>query len=191
MSDLNTVQELFLLSFSILFGTMVQSLTGLMPFPLGRVFGGYKGRKGKINKVENCAQKRMKQTYTELKIKNCTFEDWKNYIWLMRLLSSFTILNLLPILYFSIVVLILRKVNFMLNPLVNIFGTFWLSLNIFTFHRIYICLTIWKRTSHFFCDLDLDNRRISHNIRSHMFLSFLLYVVLAMVYIIHIVITYY
>jgi len=42
----NNAQQLFLVLFSILYGVMLQSITGLQPFPLGKTLRGYVLRPG-------------------------------------------------------------------------------------------------------------------------------------------------
>ena len=41
---MNIPQEIFLVLFSIMYGVMLQSLSGLQPFPLGRTRRGFVGR---------------------------------------------------------------------------------------------------------------------------------------------------
>lgn len=76
MSGFQPAQELFMVLFSILFGVQLQSLSGLMPFPLGRIICGYQGREDHVNKYEQCAQDRMRCTYKIRKIQNRNEEEW-------------------------------------------------------------------------------------------------------------------
>ena len=191
MSGFKPVQELFMVLFSILYGVQLQSLSGLMPFPLGRIICGYQEREGHINKYEQCAQRRMRQTYKARNIQDKNFEKWSQHVWVWRFLISAFVLNILPILYFIFILNILKEVDYTINPFWNIWGTFWLSLNVFAIYRFYHVLIIWNRTRHFFCDLDLDKRRISYNVGSNLIMSSFYHVLPAIGYIYYVLNTYY
>lgn len=184
--DTGSPQELFTLLFSIMFGVMLQSLSGLMPFPLGRIFGGYVEQEGVNNQKEINAQNRMRNEYNK-RIETPSEEIWMIHVWKCRFFLSFILLNFIPILYYATIISIFNLIKFNTNSFIDYAGIFFLSLNIFTFYRAYIILTIWRKTKYIFCDLDLEERRISHNISSHLKSIFIFYILPSALYLLCII----
>jgi len=139
----NGAQEIYLVLYSILYGVMLQSLPGGL-WPLGRTLRGYKYQNGSYEEKNPC------------KYRNRTF--W-----------SFIILNILPAAYFWMIIIALKKqiIN-IYNPFHLIF-TFWISLGVFGFYRIYYILIICK--FEWYDDLKediVDKRGLSFDKLSHL-----------------------
>ena len=107
METLNslTLSEIFLVTFSILYGIMLNSCIGLELFPFGQL-GTY-----------------------------CRKIKW-------RIVKSFVVINLAPIILFSVVLYALEATKSTLSPLsqplgmVAVVGTFFLAMSVFGFYRL-------------------------------------------------------
>jgi len=153
MLNLNIAQELFLVLFSILYGVMLQSLSGLQPFPLAKTLRGYRGYKRRDK----------------------PFETEHRGMWRRRVAWSFFLLNFFPIVYFWGILNLLTEIpissRFQLLPdFVYIILVFLSALSVFGFYRIYHALFTWKLRS-LFCDLDFEeleeDRLISFDAWAH------------------------
>jgi len=124
----SSIQEMFMLFFSILFGIMLNSLIGLGAFPWGHALAG-KDLKTRIN---------GKPKY----IKGCRSVN--------RLLLAIFILNILPLLYFA---LVFQLIDLFLGKCLS--DNFWwgmlqiifiggLSLGAFAFYRFFLCFLVWR-----------------------------------------------
>ena len=137
---LNNAQELFLVLFSILYGVMLQSLSALAPFPLGRIFRGYKTRDGQVKEdFKLCGGKSNNQL---------------TRMWRKRVLLSFVTLNILPMLYFLGILSLLDRisVSFSYSSLLDSVFIFWSALGVFGFYRLFHALFAWK-WKRLFCDV--------------------------------------
>ena len=119
---------------------------GLYAFPLGRTFRGYVERDGTSN--------------TGL-----------SGMWRKRVILSFVLLNIFPLLYFFFFLRGLSEVSisFYFSSLSDFFYVvfiFWSALGVFGFNRIYIAIATWKWKS-LFCDVDLEDRPISFDAWAH------------------------
>jgi len=162
----NNAQELFLVLFSILYGVMLQSLTGLQPFPLGKTLRGYVLRPD-ASSIEKITAYRKLKDKCKRKEKNELVSMWR---W--RVFWSIIILNVLPIIYLSGILYLLRDVK--IHPelpypeafLVGII--FWCALGVFGFYRMYHSLAAWRWEA-LFCDVELEERRpLSFDVKAHL-----------------------
>ncbi|MFW6130706.1 MAG: hypothetical protein ACOC56_05915 [Atribacterota bacterium] len=110
--------------FSILYGTMLQSLPGGL-WPLGRWFNGYIDHNGEIGYTPG---------WEDLK-QNEIIKKWR-----LRVLASFIILNFFPLIYFWMIFFILKFAKINVYHPVNMIFLFWASLGSFGFYRIYYIL---------------------------------------------------
>ena len=125
-------QQMFMLFFSILYGIMLNSVIGLRAFPLASAFA--------------------------FKDYVCKYQDnpWKKgYRSFKRLILSFTLLNILPFIYFGIALQFIGK--FIGNlPSADIFHTViqvviigLMSMGVFAFYRFFVGLVILKRNDNY------------------------------------------
>lgn len=121
---LNTGQELFLVTYSILYGVLLQSLPPKL-WPLAAIFKGRIKRDGTLEETEYIKVKRR------------------------RIKLSFTIFNFLPAVYLWFIITLLNELT--LPPtwwgqLIFIIGVFWCSLGVFGFYRIFYIIVVkrWK-----------------------------------------------
>lgn len=158
---LNIAQQLFLVLFSILYGVMLQSMSGLHPFPLGRIRKGYMNRKGKVDSSS---------------------DKWLIRMWRKRVLLSIILLNVFPIGYLwailgllgnpaltellSRFVLPCENLNLSLHQLFLIGMIFWSALGVFGFYRMYHVMAIryWETL---FLDVELEDRPLSFDAWAH------------------------
>lgn len=106
-----TLQEIFVVSFSIFFVIMLESMKNLAPFKT-----------------------------------SVAFKDTRVF---HRLLLSVFVLNILPVLYFTIFLLNLRYTRLDIYP---IFVTFSLSLGVYSFARLYTTIIIFFKEKFYTCD---------------------------------------
>lgn len=155
---MNEVQEIFLVLFSILFGTMLQSLGGLMPFPWGKIFS---------------RKKYVRQLKGKIVVKTIK----KIVFW--RLTLSIIILNILPLAFFIVVLYSLRGFCGSFYSSSNILALIyvgWSALAVFGFYRIYHFIIVHPRIRWIFWDRlkAVQKREISENWKAHLW-SALLY----------------
>lgn len=166
----NNAQQLFLVLFSILYGIMLQSISGLQPFPLGRTFNGFRSRPDATNEE--------KEEY-ENSVRRCNkTEEELIRMWQKRVVLSIVFLNFFPIAHLSIILVLLRKVAIhpelpwfepLLIPLV-----FWSALSVFGFYRIYHAIATRHWVS-LFCDVKLEKRPLSFDAKAHLCWGLLFY----------------
>jgi len=143
---MNEAQEMFLVLFSIMYGVMLQSLSGLKPFPLGRTFRGYVNKWGYVK--ENCK---------------------------LRVALSFCLLNACPFVYLFIIMFILKEKeiywNFSGSDFMLMLLIFWSSLGVFGFYRIYHAVAVSKKFRSHFSDImeELERRSTSFDASAHLF----------------------
>jgi hypothetical protein len=141
-------QEVFFVLFSIMYGVMLQSLSGLSPFPLGRTLKGHVHRWGRVERRK----------------------DWNG-----RVIFSIFLLNVLPFAYLCIVLFLLNGKWIcwnMLTPAVTLVGLiFWASLGVFGFYRFYHAAAVSKKLrDRFFSDImeALEKRGVSFDATAHL-----------------------
>ena len=118
-----TLSEIFLVTFSILYGIMLNSCIGLELFPFGR--------------LGSCCKK----------IKR-------------RIATSFVIINIAPIILFSVVLYALEATTSTLSlslPLniIAVVGTFFLAMSVFGFYRLMVMVIVYDRGRWFYDDITL------------------------------------
>lgn len=119
MDTLNflTLSEIFLVTFSILYGIMLNSCVGLELFPFGR--------------LGTCCKKIRR-----------------------RIATSIVVVNLAPIIFFSLVLYALEATSPFLN-MITIIGTFFLAMGVFGFYRLMIMCIVYDRGRWFYDDITL------------------------------------
>ena len=145
--QLNNVQEIFLVLYSILFGSMLSSLGGLMPFPWNRI-------------VSN-----KKYPYKFIPNKGKLDFEYKTEkeIGFSRLSLSIFILNICPLLLFFWVLYTLRIYpSPFWEELPSLIYVALSSFSVFGFYRLYHVLMIWNPTKWIFYDRQeaIKNREI-------------------------------
>ncbi len=157
MLNLSLAQELFLVLFSILYGVMLQSLAGLQPFPLARIFRGYIESNGKPKThFEHCGIKS---------------NSWLICMWRKRVGVSFLLLTIFPAIYFWVMFELLGNPLFDSQSTLVIVGlAFWSALGVFGFYRFYHAITV-KYSERLFCDVvqNLKRRGVSFDAKAHCF----------------------
>ena len=182
---LNIAQEIFLVLFSILYGAMLQSLSGLQPFPLARVFRGFVGKcKNKddfsmlyTREFWNCQSVFLEEKQITIEqFDDCNkkhYRNWLVHMWRRRVFWSFFILIFLPIVYFWGILNILTWIP--LSPQFTLFFDFfyillifWSALSVFGFYRLYHALFTWRWRS-LFCDVaeKIEERGTSFDSLAH------------------------
>ncbi len=171
--DLNVARQIFLVLFSILYGVMLQSLSGLQPFPLARLRRGFVG----LNKSDYTILQRTEfwecqRVFMKEKKISCTdlinthlnsYRTWLVGRWWWRFLGSFLLLSILPIGYFCGILFLLNDpywsfmtlegcIPQLVNQALNIGMIFWSALGVFGFYRLYHALFTWKWKT-VFCDV--------------------------------------
>lgn len=155
-SQWNPSQELFMVVFSILYGTMLQMLpSGL--FPMGSFCRGHVNRFGVVdNDHEKVRRLRI------------------------RTIVSIFFVNVLPALYFFMVLWTLDCANppeKSLGQFFYLLCIFWASLGSFGFYRLYHAIWVYFRNGLFFdMTCEFIKRNTSYDVGSN-FLWFFLYVV--------------
>jgi len=115
-------QEIFLVAFSILYGVMLQTHLGVIPFPWGQTLRNREEITGLDNKSVQLRRR--------------------------RLLYSIFILNVFPFIYAILVILLLNSLAFGFwewECWLLMFITFWAGLGVFGFQRIYGWLALKNR----------------------------------------------
>jgi len=153
-SQWNPSQELFMVVFSILYGTMLQMLpSGL--FPMGLFCRGH--------------------VYSFGEVDNDHERLWR---WRIRTIVSIFFVNILPALYFFTVLRILDCANPPVKSLEQCFYLlciFWASLGPFGFYRLYHGIWIYFRNGLFFdMTREFIKRNTSYDVGSNFF-WFILY----------------
>jgi len=155
MLNFSLAQELFLVLFSILYGVMLQSLTGLQPFPLARTFRGYIESNGKPKtQFEHCGKKS---------------NSWLIWMWRKRVGLSFLLLTIFPAIYFwAMFELLGNPLLDSLHTLVLVGLAFWSALGVFGFYRFYRAIAV-KYLERLFCDVaqNLEKREVSFDSKAH------------------------
>jgi len=137
MNSLNVIQEIFLVTYAILWGAMLQSLGNLQPFPWNKILS-----KEKCTYLSNNKQKESRLRHTSL----------------CRLIFSIILLNILPFGSLLLVLNSLSAYNDVIISLKNFPIFFYLlfsSLSVFGYYRFYRVLTKCEWARWLFCD-ELD-----------------------------------
>ncbi len=151
-------QEIFLVLFSILFGVMLQSLpVGLWPLDRLR---GYK-------------YPEWIDPYTGVLEGGGWARDGRGHVvgYKWRILTSFVMFNILPIVYFYKMLNLLNNPSIRYNNLVDVVFLFWAALGVFGFYRLYYVL-ILITGARFKEDLRREiimKRELSFDIWAHIF----------------------
>lgn len=153
--------QMFMLFFSILYGIMLNSVIGLRAFPLASAFA-----------------------FRDYVSKNDEDEVWeKGFRSFKRLILSFTLLNILPFIYFAVALQFMGQFSGNL-PSANVFDTIFkvvfiglMSLGVFAFYRFFIGLAILKRNENhvFYTEIefkDIQNRAVYPSSRHFMLVGF-------------------
>lgn len=179
-NTLNNSQELFLVLFSILYGAMLQSLTGFHAFSWALLRRGYVKRCGSA-RLDEEKLRECKKIFDECKPEEAfsarAFKKWLINMWKKRLFVSLTVLIFCPFLYFFTILILLNGKPHLLGESISIcdffhvLAIFWSALGVFGFYRIYHAIVAWKWRT-LFCDVAKEleeKRKLSFDIRANLY----------------------
>jgi len=120
-------------------------------------------------KFKECKRMYLKELFEKRKKTGLeSFGEWLVTMWKKRLALSLVFLNVLPLLYFY---LILCRLGGLPSDLLHTFMVFWLALGVFAFYRVYHALVAWRWRT-LFCDVAErleEERELSFDCKAHLF----------------------